>query len=115
MVIVLIPTSVATMLLVTEQAAEPLIERLDPERRVAVVMALLGIAIVGVFLVTMILLGGSWVRRLARYGRGPTKDTTNVANKRLRDALAPMLPEDGRTDETTVVDRGTDETVTDRE
>jgi hypothetical protein len=101
-------------LLAAEQAAEPLLERLDPERRVAVVMALLGIAVVGIFLVTMVLLGGSWVRRLARHNRGPTTDTTNVANKRLRSALEPLLPADGKTDETTVVKRGTDETVSDR-
>ena len=40
------------------RAAEPLIERLDPPRRAAVVMALLAIVIVGLFLVTCALLGG---------------------------------------------------------
>ena len=112
MVMPLRPFPVA--LLAAEQAAEPLLERLDPERRVAVVMALLGIAILGIFLVTVILLGGSWVRRLARHSRGRTKDTTNVANKRLPHALEPIMPEGGKTDETTIVKRGTDETVTDR-
>ena len=110
MVAALIPLRLGLELL----AAQTLMQRLDPYRSVAVVMALLAIALLGVFLVTTVMLGGHWVRRLARHSRGPTTNTVNIANQRLRDALEPILPEDGKTDETTVVKRGTDETITDR-
>jgi hypothetical protein len=97
----------------TAEPAQTLLQRLDPYRSTAIVMALLGIVILGIFLVTMVMLGGHWVRRHARHRKGPTTNTINIANQRLRDALEPMLPTDGKTDETTVVRRGSDDTVVD--
>jgi hypothetical protein len=94
-------------------AAEPVIEQLDPERRAAVVMALLAIVILGLFLVTTALLGGSWVRRQARHSRGPTQHATRSDNKWARKAIEPILPEPSGEGETTVVRRKSDDTIPD--
>jgi uncharacterized membrane protein len=99
--------------LTAEPAAGPLIERLDPPLRAAVVMALLGIVLVGVLLVGCVMIGAHWVRRMARHSRGRTVSTGNVANQRLRDALRPMLP-DAKTDETTIVKVSSNDTVAER-
>jgi hypothetical protein len=91
-------------------SAEPLIERLDPPRRAVVIMALLAIALVGLFLVTFAMVGGHWVRKLARSKRGPSDQHTNVENERLRSALRPILPT-GTTEETTVTKPASNDTV----
>jgi hypothetical protein len=93
--------------------AEPLIERLDPPRRAAVVMALLAIVIVGLFLVAVAMLGGHWARRLARRQHGRSDKHTNIENQRLRSALHPILPA-GNTDETTISNPAGSDTVTGR-
>ena len=86
-----------TELLLAQQAAEPVLERLDPPRRAVVIMALLGLVLVGLFLVTGIMLGGHWVRRLARHRPGMRDrskgDPAASANQRLRESLRPLLPE----------------------
>lgn len=46
-------------------------EQLPPPTRAAVLMALLGFALVGMLLVVIILLGGHWVRRQGNFRRGP--------------------------------------------
>ena len=46
-------------------------EKLPPPTRAAVFMALLGIALLGMLLVVIILLGGHWVRRQGSARRGP--------------------------------------------
>jgi hypothetical protein len=99
-------------------AAEPLIERLDPPRRAAVLMAILGLVLVGLLIVTCVMIAGRWTRRIARQRHGPTRNTGHVENRRLREALAPMLAddEDGTSKsagETAVVRRRSDETVAD--
>lgn len=43
----------------------------EPTRAV-LYMALLGIALLGLFLIVFILLGGNWVRRLGSHRRGPS-------------------------------------------
>jgi hypothetical protein len=96
--------------LAESKAAEPLIERLDPPRRAAVVMALLAITIIGLFLVGCALIGGHWVRRLARRRHGVSDKNTNVENQRLRAALHPILPA-GTTGETTVAKPTSSDTV----
>lgn len=45
--------------------------KLPPPTKAAAQMALLGIALVGMLLVVMILLGGHWVRRQGTHRRGP--------------------------------------------
>lgn len=45
------------------------IQQLDPGKRVAVLMAILGLMLLGGFLVVAIMLGGRWVRRQKLYER----------------------------------------------
>jgi hypothetical protein len=102
----------ATALFAAQESSEPLIERLDPPHRAAVLMAILALVLTGIVLVACVMIGGRWVRRLARHELGPTKHTMHVENQRLRKALRPILPE-GQSGETTVAKRGGDETVVD--
>ncbi|HVT29411.1 MAG TPA: hypothetical protein VHE81_15455 [Lacipirellulaceae bacterium] len=83
------------LLVATQQPSLSVLERLDPPRRAAVIMALLGLTLVGVFLITFIMIGGHWVRRLARQRPGNRQSATAaaVAAQRLRDALETVLPE----------------------
>jgi hypothetical protein len=77
-----------------QQAGDAVIERLDPPRRAAVVMALLGLTLVGLFLITIVMLGGHWVRRLARHRPGQRESGKSaVAEVRWRAALQNFLPE----------------------
>lgn len=103
-------------LLAAATPAAPLIERLDPHRKVAVVMALLALVIVGLFLVAATMLGGNWVRRLSRHRpRSRTMDasTTQVAhNRQLRDSPVHVLPSID-TKNTLNIDRTTNETKVD--
>jgi hypothetical protein len=57
---------VGALLLAANQRAEPLLVRLEPRQRAKVVMALLGLVIVGAGLVALAWLGGREVRRIAR-------------------------------------------------
>ncbi|MAT70957.1 MAG: hypothetical protein CMJ58_15705 [Planctomycetaceae bacterium] len=47
-------------------------EKIPEPTRTVLLMALLGIALLGLFLVVMILLGGHWVRRIGSHRRGPS-------------------------------------------
>jgi hypothetical protein len=67
-----------------QQAGDALIERLDP-RRAAVVMAL-GLTLVGLFLITFVMVGGHWVRRLAPHRPGQRR-FVKMARKAMREAL----------------------------
>jgi hypothetical protein len=48
------------------------LEKLPPPTRAALLMTLLGILLLGLFLVAAILLGGNWVRKLGKHRRGPS-------------------------------------------
>ena len=90
------------VLLAADDAAEPVLERLDPPRRAAVVMALLALTLVGLFLVILTMVGGHWVRRLARHrpARGLSSlDAGAPDESQLRQALESVLPE-AKTDDT---------------
>ena len=63
-----------TLVAAADDAARPLIFRLDPELRAKVVMALLAIILVGGLLVAIAVLGGRRARRLAR-DRAPSGTT----------------------------------------
>ena len=52
------------------QAAPP--DKLSPPASAAVMMALLGIALLGLLIIVVILLGGSWVRKQGNFRRGPS-------------------------------------------
>ena len=98
--------------MLAEAAAQPLIERLDPPRRAAVVMALLGIVLTGVTLVACVMIGGRWVRRLARRGVRRTTVGMTPGRERWRDVLRAVLP-DAKSDETISSDKPSDETRVD--
>jgi hypothetical protein len=88
-----------TILFAAEQAGEAVLERLDPPRRAAVVMALLGLTLVGLFLITFVMIGGHWVRRLARHRPGKRQFVSKVATEdELREALEGILPERSSSD-----------------
>lgn len=111
---VIIPATLETAhaLLAVEASAEPLLERLDPPKRAAVLMSILALVLLGLALIACIMIGGRWVRRLARQRHGQTKLTTHIENLRVRSALEPILPSAG-TDETTVIKPKSDDTVAD--
>jgi hypothetical protein len=76
------------------RAGDDVLNRLDPPRRAAVVMALLGLTLVGLFLVAFVMVGGHWVRRLARHRPGQRTFGKQVASEAtLREALHGILPE----------------------
>ena len=88
--------AVVLSLLLAEQPVDPVMEQLDPPRRAAVVMALLALVLTGLLLVTCVMLGAHWVRRLARHkpgGRRSNKAVATAQNRRLRESLQSVLPE----------------------
>jgi len=103
---------VSPTLLLAEKAVEPVLERLDPPRRAIVVMALLGLVLTGLLLVTFAMLGGHWVRRLARQrpaGRDGGAAGGAARNRALRESLEAMLPQEN-TGETVHFDIGSKDT-----
>jgi len=83
--------------LAVQPPAQPMLERLDPQRRVAVVMAILALVLIGLMLVGGVMIGAHWVRRMARH-RPLQKRSSAVAmsggeNRRLRESLSGVLPE----------------------
>ncbi len=61
------------MVVSQDNHSEMLLSQTIPEpTRTIVLMALLGIALLGVLIVVSILLGGHWVRRLGGHRRGPS-------------------------------------------
>jgi len=95
------PLQLTLAVLAFQESAEPLLERLDPPRRVAVMMALLGLVLVGLTLVACVMISARWVRHLGRHEHGRTKCTTNIENQRLRTAIGSILPT-GEASETAV-------------
>jgi hypothetical protein len=101
--------------LVGAETTAPVLERLDPPRRAAVVMALLGLVLTGLVLITCVMLGAHWVRRLARHQPRDlaTSDVrSEVASARLRKSLEAMLP-DMKTGDTVQIDASSKETKVD--
>jgi hypothetical protein len=52
--------------LLADVAPEPLINRLDPQRRAAVLAALIGLVLLGLLMVVSVWLAGRYVRRRSR-------------------------------------------------
>jgi len=95
------------------RAGDDVLNRLDPPRRAAVVMALLGLTLVGLFLVAFVMVGGHWVRRLARHKPGQRTFGKQVASEAsLREALQGILPEIKSSD-TVLLDSSSKETRAD--
>jgi hypothetical protein len=59
--------SAALVLAAAEEKGKSLLERLDPESRAKVVMALLALVLVGVGLVLLTIVAGRHLRRIARH------------------------------------------------
>lgn len=97
-------------LLAVGEPAQPLIKLLDPPRRAVVLMTILGLVLLGLTLVACVMIGGRWVRRIAKHNHGRTKKATHIENQRLRDALRPILPQGGA-GETTISRPTGDDTI----
>lgn len=80
-----------SMLSAAEEKAEPLLMRLDPQSRAKVVMALLGLVLVGVALVVMVITGRRLVVRIARRSYQPTP---THEDDWYRKPLVPKRPEE---------------------
>jgi len=94
--------SMPATLLAAEKAVEPVLERLDPPRRAAVVMALLALTLIGLFAIVFVMVGGHWVRKLARQRPGKARKTgvqQAAEDRQLRQSLETFLPE-AKTDDT---------------
>jgi hypothetical protein len=108
--------NVLALALLAADPAAPVIERLDPPRRAAVVMALLGLVLTGLLLVACAMLGANWVRRMARHhpeSRDFAGDNqAHARNRRLRDSLHSILS-NTRSDETIHGDSTSGETKVD--
>ena len=93
-----------------QQAGDAVLERLDPPRRAAVVMALLGLTLVGLFLITFAMVGGHWVRRLARHRPGQRRFVKHMATESgMREALQKILPE-ANSNDTVLLDTSSKDT-----
>ena len=88
-------------LILAQEEVKPVLERIDPPRRAAIIMALLGLTLVGLFLIVLAMVGGHWARRLARQRPGANSKRTGTSNTDsvLRQSLSSMLPE-AKTDDT---------------
>ena len=107
--------TVVSSVLLAKQASDPVLEQLDPPRRAAVIMALLALVLTGLLLVTFVMVGAHWVRRMARHrpgARGASKTGAAAQNQRLRESLQSVLPE-AKTNDTVFVDLSTKETKAD--
>ena len=83
--------------------AEPAKE-MPPTTRAIAMMALLGIALLGMLLVVIILLGGHWVRRQGYHRRGPAVPPDLILKKNPP-SDQPNLPEgENSTNETAITD-----------
>ncbi len=103
------------VLLLAQQSAEPVLEQLDPPRRAAVIMALLALVLTGMLLVAIAMLGANWARRLARHRPGQRQSTVDAEaarNRRLRESLHPVLP-DEKSEDTIHMGGSTKETKAD--
>ena len=91
-------------------AQVPAAKELPPTTKAMVLMALLGIALLGLLLVVFILLGGHWVRRIGSHRRGPTVPPDLVFRKDSLDREPPLTDTQRPTGET-FVDNLTEDTL----
>jgi hypothetical protein len=83
------PPLFAESLLATDEHAKPLLDRLDPERRAKVIMALLGMVLAGLAIVALAVLLG---RHFLRAARKPVHPTPRHEDDWFRKPLAPREP-----------------------
>lgn len=90
-------------------AQAPPAPQMPPTTKAVVLMALLGIALLGMLLVVFILLGGHWVRRIGSHRRGPVVPPDFVLKKDMPEREPKPIDAERSTDET-YVDEVTDDT-----
>ncbi|MBI3839314.1 MAG: hypothetical protein HY288_15455 [Planctomycetia bacterium] len=83
------PAPLAQSLLAIDEQAKSLLDRLDPERRAKVVMALLGVILAGLALVALVVLCGRHFRRVM--GK-PVHPTPRHQDDWFRKPLVPREP-----------------------
>jgi hypothetical protein len=98
------------LLFAVKEAVDPVFERLDPPRRAAVIMALLGLTLIGLFLITFIMVGGHWVRRLARHRPRSGGTTVNAGDNSVSADAPPIILPDENSGDTMLLDRASRET-----
>jgi hypothetical protein len=96
-----------------KEKSRTVLEQLDPERRVAVVMALVALVLVGAFFIIAIPLGGRYVRRAGQRSRPDRSQTdrtsrTSKANRQhtkpSRRAVTTDTLDSHKSDETRATD-----------
>jgi hypothetical protein len=97
-----------TLLMIADSTASMGLERLDPVTRARVLMALLGLVILSVALVACVMIGGRWVRRLARHS--PRFAVPRRQSVPATSAKAPISPANAATGDTLLGLERTDET-----
>lgn len=93
---VIIAAGIPLRLLAESKAVEPVLERLDPPRRAAVVMALLALTLIGIFSIVFVMVGGHWVRRIARHRPGADRRKREEAARKdaeFRETLQAVVPD----------------------
>jgi hypothetical protein len=94
--------AIITGLLLAQKEVDPVLQRIDPPRRAAIIMALLALTLIGLFLIIFTMVGGHWVRRLARHRPGKRargQRDASAQDAQLRASLESILPE-AKTDDT---------------
>lgn len=85
----LLPARLGVLAADTPRKAEPLLMRLEPQRRAKVLMAMLALVLLGLLLVAVVVLGGRHVLRIARKRNKPTG---RDADQWYRKPLVPPEP-----------------------
>ena len=113
MVIATFASDASIALVYAATSVDPVLEQLDPPRRAAVVMALLGLTLVGLFLITSVLVGGHWVRRMARHRPAGARSVVRPATiGDLQESLQ-AIPADAKNGDTVMLDRPSRDTKVD--
>lgn len=98
--------SIAHGIFLAQEQTQTVLEKLEPERRIAVVLALIGLALLGVLLVVVAMLASRWARhdrpgRSGRISSKPSSSRLNLDASRTDNRVEPIV--DTRDD--TIVER----------
>ncbi len=99
--------------LLAQQPVRSVLERLDPPHRAAVLMTILGLVLTGLALVTGVMIGAHWVRRLSRqrpYSTPPTGDPAKRSAGRRKLRSLPNVPSGPSSSVTVQMDPSLDDT-----
>jgi hypothetical protein len=108
-------------LLLADEQARSLLERLDPPTRAAILMTILGVVLTGIVLCACVMIGAHWVRRMAREKPRASSPGSDSASRRamrqLRESLAELATDREKSENTgatVLVDKASSETKIDR-